>query len=329
VFELGTIIFLAFLLDLFLGDPRYRLHPIRLVGKSISFFEKVLRGLGWDGKGGGILLVVITEGAALIGYLALRCVLSRVHVYLGLAFDVFISYSCLALKDLIQHIKPVIHALEKNDLLQAKKEIAQVVGRDVRCLDKEGVSRAGVETLAENFVDGFLSPLFWFVGGALLGVLLGLPPVIAGVGFMLVFKVGSTLDSMVGYKNSAFLDFGWGGARLDDLMNFMPARLSLLILFFGACVAGRHPLDGLSAAIRDRLKHDSPNAAHSESFVAGALRVRLGGPTMYAEGMKDKPWLGEEHPDPGPTHVQRAVLLIEYSAWISMVAAQSVILLLG
>ena len=329
MFELGTIIFFAFLLDLFLGDPRYRLHPIRLVGKSISFFEKVLRRLGWDGKGGGILLVVMAKGAALIGYLTLRCLLSRVHVYLGLAFDVFICYSCLALKDLIQHIKPVIHALEKNDLLQAKKEIAQVVGRDVRCLDKEGVSRAGVETLAENFVDGFLSPLFWFVGGALLGVLFGLPPVIAGVGFMLVFKVGSTLDSMVGYKDERFVDMGWAGARLDDLMNFMPARLSLLILFFGACVAGRHPLDGLRAAIRDRLKHDSPNAAHSESFVAGALRVRLGGPTMYAEGMKDKPWLGEEHPDPGPIDLQRAVLLIKYSAWISIVAALSVILLLG
>ena len=118
-----------------------------------------------------------------------------------------------------------------------------------------------------------------FVGGALLGGLFGLPPVIAGVGFMLVFKAGNTLDSMVGYKDERFVDMGWAGARLDDLMNFMPARLSLLILFLGACVAGRHPLDGLRTAIRDRLKHDSPNAAHPESFVAGALRVRLGGPT--------------------------------------------------
>ena len=195
-----------------------------------------------------------------------------------------------------------------------------IVGRDVRSLDKQGVSRAGVETLAENFVDGFLSPLFWFLSGGFLGGLFALPQVITAVGFMLGFKVVNTLDSMVGYRDERFFNMGWAGAKLDDLMNFLPARISLFILFLGASVSGLHPVDGLRVAVRDRLKHDSPNAAHPESFAAGALRVRLGGPATYGKGMRNKPWLGEEYPDPSPGHVRKAGLLIQCSAWISMAA---------
>ncbi len=327
--EFAGILFAAFLLDLLLGDPRYRRHPIRLVGRSISYFEKVLRRFKWDGKGGGVLLVLLTVGPAVSAYLILRYILNYGHAFLGLGFDIFVCYSCLALKDLISHMRPVIHALEKKDLIAAREKIALVVGRDVRYLDKEGISRAGVETLAENFVDGFLSPLFWCLAGGLSACLTGFHPVKSALCLMLAFKVVSTLDSMVGYKTSEFLDFGWAGARLDDLMNFIPARLSIVILFLGASVAGLHPLDGLRAAKRDRLKHDSPNSAHPESFVAGALRVRLGGPAMYAEGMKDKPWLGEEYPDPDPNDLRKTGLLIQCSAWVSMAAVLSAVLLFG
>ena len=198
------------------------------MGKGISFFEKVLRRLGWDGRGGGILLVVMAEGAALTGYLTLRSLLNGVHLCLGSAFDVFISYSCLALRDLMRHMAPVIRALERGHLGMAKESIAMVVGRDVRDLDHAGISRAGVETLAENFVDGFLSPLFWFTVAALTGDLFGLPPVISGVVFMLIFKVGSTLDSMVGYRDARFLEMGRAGARFDDWMNFLPAKCIIL-----------------------------------------------------------------------------------------------------
>jgi adenosylcobinamide-phosphate synthase len=163
----------------------------------------------------------------------------------------------------------------------------------------------------------------------LLGGLFGLSPVLVAVGLMLAFKVGSTLDSMVGYKDERFLEMGWAGARLDDLMNCMPARLSLAVLFFGASLSGLYPLDGMKVAIRDRLRHESPNAGHPESFAAGALRVRLGGLTMYAEGLKEKPWLGEGYPDPSPLHVRRACLLVQCSAWISMAAVLSLILLVS
>ena len=221
---------------------------------------------------------------------------------------------------------PVIRALERGHLGMAKESIAMVVGRDVRDLDHAGISRAGVETLAENFVDGFLSPLFWFTVAALTGDLFGLPPVISGVVFMLIFKVGSTLDSMVGYRDARFLEMGRAGARFDDWMNFLPARLSLALLFLGSSVSGLHPMDGFRVALRDRFKHDSPNAAHAESFVAGALHVRLGGPARYAEVMKDKPWLGAEYPDPGPSHLRSAALLIQCAAWVSMAVVLSVLL---
>jgi adenosylcobinamide-phosphate synthase len=327
--EFAGILFAAFLLDLFFGDPPYRFHPIRIIGHCISLVEGLLRRLKWDRKGGGYLLVLCVEGMAVMVFITLRYILGRIHAYLGLCLDIFICYSCLALKDLIGHIQPVIRALEKGDLAEARERIGMVVGREVGFLHEAGISRAGVETLAENVVDGFLSPLFWFLTGGLLGYALGFHPVPAASTLLLAFKAASTMDSMVGHKDRAYIDLGWAAARLDDIMNFIPARLSLILLFLGACAARLHPLDGLRVGLRDRLKHDSPNAAHGESFVAGALHVRLGGPVRYKEGVKDKPWLGEAYPDPGPAHVRRAAVLVQYTAWISMAAALLVVLLMG
>lgn len=261
---------------------------------------------------------MMVEFAFLTAFLASSLVLHRINILLGLGFDLFICYSCLALKDLFYHMDKVIRALEGGNLAEARKEIAMVVGRDVRFLDEKGISRAAIETMAENFVDGFLSPLFWYLSGGILGYIFGLSPVMSAVGFMITFKVASTLDSMVGYKDSEFLEFGWAGAKLDDIMNFIPARLSLMVLFAGAWIFRIEASEGIRVALRDRLKHDSPNAAHAESFVAGALEVRLGGPTVYPEGQKDKPWLGEGNPDPLPQHIRRTASLLTRSAWVAV-----------
>jgi adenosylcobinamide-phosphate synthase len=123
---------------------------------------------------------------------------------------------------------------------------------------------------------------------------------------------------MVGYRNPEYIDFGLTGARLDDIMNFVPARFSLIILFVGAGISGLHPVHGLKVAMRDRLKHDSPNAAHAESFVAGALEIRLAGPVKYHDTLKDKPWLASGNPDPGPVHIKKTVLLVKHSAWVAV-----------
>ena len=316
--ESAIILFLAFILDLFFGDPRYRFHPIRLIGRCISFFTRILRRAGLDGRWGGVVLVMMVVFIFFAAFLAPSLVLHRINILLGLGFDLFVCYSCLALKDLFYHIDKVIQALEGGSLVEARKDIAMVVGRDVRFLDEKGISRAAIETMSENFVDGFLSPIFWYLSGGIMGYISGLSPVMAAVSFMIVFKVASTLDSMVGYKNSEFLEFGWAGAKLDDIMNFIPARLSLMVLSAGAWISKLKASEGIKVALRDRLKHDSPNAAHAESFAAGALGVRLGGPTVYPDGQKDKPWLGESNPDPEPQHLRKTVVLLTCSAWVAV-----------
>jgi adenosylcobinamide-phosphate synthase len=313
--ELSALISIAFLLDLLLGDPPYAYHPVRIIGRIIIYLEKGLRRIGWAGKKGGIILVLAVVSIVLSGYLSLSSLLFNLHQVLGLSFSCFLCYSCLAMGDLLNHIKPVVHSLKIGDLQLAKRSMGMLVGREVLSLDEQGLGRAAVETMAENFVDGFLSPLLWGLVGGVLASILGMSIIKTSISLMLVFKTASTLDSMVGYKNRTYRHFGWAGAKLDDVMNFVPARLSFFFLFLGACMAGLKPVQGLRVALRDRLKHDSPNAAHAESFVAGALGVRLGGPTTYPEGIKDKPWLGDGTPNVTTLHIHRTAVLLRCSAW--------------
>ncbi|MBW1868891.1 MAG: cobalamin biosynthesis protein [Deltaproteobacteria bacterium] len=191
MFESAIILFLAFILDLLLGDPRYRFHPIRLIGRCISFFTHILRRAGLDGRWGGVVLVMMVVFIFLTAFLASGLVLHRINILLSLGFDLFVCYSCLALKDLFYHMDRVNHALKGDNLAEARKAISMVVGREVRFLDEKGISRAAIETMAENFVDGFLSPIFWYLSGGILGYIFGLSPVMTAVVFMLTFKVAS------------------------------------------------------------------------------------------------------------------------------------------
>ncbi|MBN2060177.1 MAG: cobalamin biosynthesis protein CobD [Deltaproteobacteria bacterium] len=319
--KLLLIFFSGFLLDLIFGDPRYGFHPIRIIGKGIAGQEYLLRKYGLDGRAGGILLVSGILILTVLLYLLATYLFMYIHPAAAWLFDLYIFYSCLALKDLFYHIRPVISSLKGDNLPDARKAIAMVVGRDVDSLDREGIVRAAIETMAENFVDGFLTPLFWFITGGLSAGLFGLYPVPTALCMMLSARVASTLDSMVGYKNPEYLKFGRAGAGFDDIMNFVPARLSVIILFLGALFSRSHALVGLKTALRDRLKHDSPNAGHSESFMAGALGVRLGGPAIYRDKIKHKPWLGEEFPDPSIEHIIVTERVIMVSSWVSVIIA--------
>ncbi|SPD75884.1 Cobalamin biosynthesis protein CobD [uncultured Desulfobacterium sp.] len=323
--ELPAVILAAFILDMLIGDPRYRWHPIRIIGNSISSLVGILKMTGLTGRAGGIILATTVATIFVAAYLLMQLALEQIHPLPAMLLDLFLCYSFLAVKDLSNHTRPVIACLEQGDLPGARKAVSMVVGRDVNSLDHTGVIRASVETLAENFVDGFLSPIFWYVIAGLTACLAGLDPLPAAVCLMLIFKVASTLDSMVGYKNDEFSGIGWAGARLDDLMNFIPARLCLVILSLGVAMTGLDPVTGFKVAMRDRLKHDSPNAAHAESFVAGALGVRLGGPTVYSEGLKNKPWLAEDYPDPGIEDIRRATNMLNASAWISVILSVAVL----
>ncbi len=297
--ETSSIILIAFLIDSLIGDPQYRLHPVRLIGKGIELCLRLLKRIGIKGRGAGILLTLFMIIASVGSY-------GIIH---------------FALKDIFNHIIPVTKALESGDLPAARRAVGLVVGRDVISLDRSGVTRAAVETLAENFVDGFLSPVFWYVAGCVSGSLAGFDPVFCGISVMIIFKGASTLDSMVGHKNEEFLNIGWMGARLDDTMNYIPARLSLVILVIGSWFGPFHSIDGVRVALRDRLKHESPNSSHPESFVAGVLNIRLAGPIKYSEGIKDYPWLGAEYGDPCLGHIVMSMRLIMVSSWIAIIIA--------
>ena len=316
--EPTLILSVAFLLDILIGDPPYRYHPVRILGRYITFLEKALRKMRGNERIAGAVLVLIVEITILACYLAALNLISILQPLLRAAFNCYLCYSCLALGDLLNHARPIVRSLEAGDLDTARRRVAMVVSRQTEDLDEQGLIRATMETLAENFVDGFLSPLFWFLVGVLLSALLGTTPQDTAIAAMLIFKGASTLDSMVGYRNQRYLQFGWASARLDDVLNFVPARLSVLALFLGACLTRLDPFEGLSTALRDRLKHDSPNAGHAESFVAGSLHIRLGGPTRYPEGIKEKPWLGKGTTTLNTLHARQTAALVRYSGWIAL-----------
>jgi adenosylcobinamide-phosphate synthase len=321
------VLFLAFLIDILIGDPEYRWHPIRIIGRGILFFLGVLKKMGLRERWAGVFLAFGMILMSLLAYASIHFTLLAIHPLICLLFNVFLCYSFLALKDLFAHIIPVIEALKSNNIIGARRLIGMVVGRDVDSLDSSGIVRAAIETMAENFVDGFFSPVFWYLTGCLVARIMKIDCVFTGVSFMLVFKIASTLDSMVGYKNEEFIKIGWAGARLDDIMNFLPSRFCLGVLFVAAMIRRLHFMDGIRVAFRDRLKHDSPNSAHSESFVAGALNIRLGGPTRYHDAVKDKPWLGCEYSDPDIKHIPLTIKLLMVSSWFTLIIAGSILVL--
>ena len=315
----AAILICALVLDLILGDPPWRFHPVRLIGSTISGLERLFLRLGWSGLVGGALLATSTIAVFLGLYLAVHSFLGSLHPFLASVLDLYLAYSFLALKDLLEHATPVAQALARSDLPQARAALQKIVGRDTSKLETEGLVRGAVESVAENFVDGVLSPMFFYTLGAILSQVSGCPsPAAAGILAMLGFKVISTLDSMVGYRSDHYLLFGRPAARLDDAANFLPARLSLIILYIGALFSGESARKGWKIALRDRRKHPSPNAGHPESFVAGALGIKLGGPSVYQEGVVDKPWLGNGGQELGPEHIRRSCRLVYRSSWVAV-----------
>jgi len=315
----AAILIFAFGLDVLLGDPPFYFHPVRLVGLTISALEKLLLKVKLSGLLGGTILTVVVLGLSAGLYVVARLFFAAIHAWIANVFDLYLAYSCLALADLLNHAAPVAEALDNSEVPKARAALQKIVGRDTSTLEPAGIARGAVESVAENFVDGVLSPMFWYTSVAVISHIFGCPaPAAAGVLAMLSFKAISTLDSMVGYRHGHYLFFGRPAARLDDLANFIPARLSMAILFIGALFSGEKSRPGWHIALRDRLKHQSPNAGHAESFVAGALGIKLGGPTVYQQGIVEKPWLGDGEDEVGPGHIRRCCRLIYRSSWLSV-----------
>ena len=273
------VIALALLLDLAWGDPRWLPHPVVQIGRMITALESPLRRMLANERCAGILLLLLVTGAAATSAWLLLKGAALFSTLAGMLAAVILSSTCLAARSLHRESALVASALAAGNMIQARQYLSYIVGRDTEYLEEPEIWRALVETVAENTSDGIIAPLFWLsVGG----------PVAA-----MTFKAVSTLDSMVGYRNERYLHMGWASARMDDLLNFIPARLTAMLMIISAPLLGLSGRHALKITLRDRLKHPSPNSAHPEAAAAGALGVRLGGTSSYSGRTSFKEHIGE------------------------------------
>ena len=284
----------ALVIDATLGDPVYAGHPVRLIGHTLKTFERALRAVGADGYVGGIVLFLAVSLVWVGGISALLVGLRAASPALAWLVHVFVVYSLLAIGDLIAHVWRVERAVRRGDVPAARRALGQLVGRDTERLEAGDCRRAAIESLSENLTDGFTSPLFWYV--------------IAGLPGLVLFKVVSTMDSMVGYKTPQYLRFGWCGARMDDAMNFVPARLTwMLIAVAAVAIPGCSGRKALRIGWQQHALLPGPNSGWSEAATAGAIQGRLVGPIRVNGSFVTDAWLGD--PDDPPVESSRAFSL--------------------
>ena len=273
----------AFLLDRLLGDPPHWPHPVRWIGALITHIQRGVRQCCHSDValriGGGVmwLLVVGITWAVSWGVLTFA---TTVHPWLGWCVQVWVIYTTLATRCLADMARDVENALRRGSLSDSREKLSWIVGRDTAQLQPPQITRAVVETVAENTVDGVIAPLFFLL--------------IGGAPLAMAYKAVNTLDSMVGYKHEKYRAIGMVSARLDDVANFIPARLSWLLLSAATLLCGYNARNAFHIGFRDRRNHSSPNCAWPEGTVAGALGVRLGGPNDYFGERVEKPWIGDE-----------------------------------
>ena len=299
------IAFLAgFVLDLLFGDPHWLPHPIRLIGRLISFLEKKLydETKNLRARGGVLVVLVLLITGVVSG--GILYFVYRIQPVAGCAVESIMTYQILAVRSLKVESMKVYDALQTGTIEDARRAVSMIVGRDTACLNEAGVTKAAVETVAENTSDGVIAPMIALaVGGPFLGFL---------------YKAVNTMDSMIGYKNDRYLLFGRTAAKLDDVVNYLPARISAYLMIAAAYLAGRD-FDGtraFSVYRRDRRKHASPNSAHTEAVCAGALGVRLAGDASYFGKIVKKPYIGDDVRPVEISDIRRANRLLYVTAFL-------------
>ena len=302
---------IGFFLDLIIGDPHFLLHPVQIIGRLVSLLEKAFLRSGKEKSRktvflGGVTAIIVTTltGAVTAGLLFL---LYRINKYAGLALEAFMTYQILATKSLKTESMKVYRALKNDTLENARKAVSMIVGRDTENLSEEGVTKAAVETVAENTSDGVTAPMIYTaLGGPVLG-------------FM--YKAVNTMDSMIGYKNDKYLYFGRFAAKLDDVVNFLPSRISALFMILAAYLGGKDYSGKRAFKIwkRDRFNHASPNSAQTEAACAGALGVRLAGDASYFGKVVKKPFIGDDTRPVETEDIKRSCRLMYITAFISVI----------
>jgi len=309
----------ALVLDCLVGDPRWLPHPVRLIAWWAWRVETFTRRLCPRASWAGCITVVLVLAGVALATLALLLGARRLHPAAGTVVALLLLYSGMALRDLLVHARRVLAALREGEgagvrLDRARRAVAMMVGRDTATLDEAGVVRACVESLAENLSDGVVAPLCWATAGALAAAAFAIPAVVGAVLALMLYKAVNTMDSLFGYKNERYLHFGRCPARLDDLANLLPARLSALALILAAPLVGGSPFAAWHIWRRDHGRHASPNAGHPEAALAGALGIRLGGPASYFGQWHDKACIGDERVALGPSHINTACRLVFLAA---------------
>ncbi len=314
----SSIIFFAFLLDLFLGDPRRLPHPVVIIGRGISFGEIILRKFAKVKTAeilAGMILAIIIPVFAFVAVDFIIKLISHIHHWAGWLAAVFLGYTTIAAKSLYTESQKVANRLSAMDFQGARKYLSYLVGRDTHNLDEKDVVRALVETVAENTSDGVIAPLFYLAIGG--------PPM------AMAYKAVNTLDSMVGYKNDKYLYFGRASARLDDLVNFIPARITAILIVVAAFMLRKDWRGAWKIMLRDRRNHPSPNSGYPEAAVAGAIGRRLGGLSYYAGIPSNKPFIGDERGEFHVIDVRDAGRLMITSSILMVLLSALIIAVLG
>lgn len=312
----------AFMMDMLLGDPHFLWHPVRGIGSVIAFVEKTLRkGLKIDeareaqkGKkmAAGVFLAAITLIFSVGIPLGVLVIAQRIHPMVRICLEGIMCYQLLAMKSLKVESMKVYHALKEKGMGEARKAVSMIVGRDVERLDKEGIIRATVETIAENTSDGVIAPFFYML-------LFGAPG-----GFF--YKAVNTMDSMVGYKNDRYFYLGRAAAKLDDVINFIPARLAAVLMILASFLMGFDGKNAWKIYKRDRYCHASPNSAQTESVCAGALGIRLAGDAWYFGQLYEKPYIGDALRQVETEDIPRAAKLLYGTSFLMLGAGELILL---
>lgn len=274
-----AVVLAAVFVDLVLGDPRALPHPVMAIGRMISLLEGPLRRLFDNDRLAGVVLLVTTVGVTYAGAALLLKAAYAIAPDVGFVLGLYIAWVSLAARSLHVESGKVAKALERDDIAEARLALSYIVGRETAELDETEIVRGAVETVAENTGDGVIAPLLYLMLG--------------GPALAIAYKAVNTLDSMVGYKNERYLHFGWASARFDDLANYLPARLTGLLMVLAAPICALNGRGAWRVMRRDCRNHSSPNSGFPEAAAAGALGVRLGGANRYFGKLVEKPTIGD------------------------------------
>lgn len=272
---------IGFILDLLIGDPNNPFHPVRGIGLLASKLETIFRKLLKNSlKIAGLIVWIITIILTFAITYGIIFVCMKINKYLGVIVQGIIIYFCISAKGLVVEGYKVIKYLNEGNIEKSRKQLSYIVGRDTESLDSKGITRAVIETIAENMSDGVIAPIL-FAG-------------IFGAAGSMAYKAVNTMDSMFGYKNDRYIEFGYFPAKLDDLFNYIPARVTGILIIISSFFLKRDYKNSLKIYKRDRYNHTSPNSAHPEAAMAGALDIQLGGANYYFGKIVEKPVIGDK-----------------------------------